>query len=283
MVPGSVAQALQRLDLSMVSVRIGNNMESHGIMDIWRISIPKAKLNELPEHEQIFFVQASNLLNDLNTLQKCLLYSNYDTDSEIEKRSQTGQALFFARLTAAKCWEGWQMLQKSYFGTRLSQEYQRQLSAEGLAELENLKRYFSRENLIDQVRNRFEFHMPEQQALKEFLGEVPDDEVFEVYIAESQGNCRYQLADVVVTFALMKTIPTDRKEAMLRLLKEPVDVTGHFLGLLGGWMKVFLGKQHLEARRENLPDPPLLQEVKCYRRSSCRFLSEGVPRLGPDD
>jgi hypothetical protein len=231
-------------------------------MDIYRISIPKAKLNELPEYEQIFFVQASNLLNDLNTLWKCLVYSSYDTDNEIEKRSQTGQALFFARLTAAKCWEGWQMLQKSYFGTPLSREYQHQLSAEGLAELENLKRYFSRKNLIDHVRNRFEFHAPERQALKAFLGEIPDDEVFDVYIEESQGNCRYQMADVVVTCALMETIATDPKEAMPRLLREPVEVTGHFLGFLGGWMQVFLGKQHLEARQESIPDPPMLQEVK---------------------
>jgi hypothetical protein len=231
-------------------------------MDIYRVTISKAELGQLPEPGQMFFICAGNLLNDLNTLQKCVLYSNFTSQSEVERRVQLGTSLFFSRLTASKCWEGWLMLQKAYFGTRLSKDYQNLISMDGQKALQQLKLYFSGENLIKEVRNRFEFHSPDQEALRTCLAEVSDDEIFEIYIAESQGNCRFQLSDVLITSAAMKLISVDRGEAMFRLLKEPVDVAGNFIRFLMAWIHVFLAKHLDEKELVTIANPPSLEEVR---------------------
>ncbi|GAI85010.1 unnamed protein product [marine sediment metagenome] len=102
-------------------------------MKLLKINIPKSKLETIPEIEQVFFIQLTHFLNELNTLQKCVIVSNNKLTSltSIEKRSQISQAHFFIRTLAGKLYEGWKMIRKDFLETQLSREYENLLSQKG--------------------------------------------------------------------------------------------------------------------------------------------------------
>ena len=80
-------------------------------------------VESLPDSELIFFIQACRILNDLNILHKTTTMSNKVVDSEIERKAQNSQTLSFFILLAGKLYEGWELVQASFFRSKLSKSY----------------------------------------------------------------------------------------------------------------------------------------------------------------
>lgn len=228
-----------------------------------KILISKEKLKSIPEREQIFFIEIGNLLNELNTLQKVIFMSAKQTDDTLERRGRNLQALFFVRILAGKLSEAWELLKRDFFGAKLSQEYETRLDPDATKNLDKLKKYFSRQNLIHQIRNEFAFHYSSPEQMKKQLEGVPKEETFELFVAPEHGNCFYSMSDVILNFALLNAVdPTDPWRAMDKVLGEIFDVTRQFLDFLAEFLVIIVDRYiGLDSEKVEVRNPPALDHL----------------------
>jgi hypothetical protein len=123
------------------------------------IDTRKSELAKVPEAERTFLLLLGHLANELAVLSKLFLFcSEFESDDKWKRRAAPAQALVVGKLLVGKLSEGWELLQQSFFGSKLSQLFEPRLSPEAKEAIHHLKRYFGKENLIRNVRNRYSFH-----------------------------------------------------------------------------------------------------------------------------
>lgn len=234
-------------------------------MKLLKVAIPKSKLNLMPQNERMFFILFGALLNDLSMFQKLMLFSaNSRTTNRVVRGAQNMQALSLARFQIGILSEGWQLLQKNYFGTQVSKEYEPLLSESAKKSLENLKRYFStNENWMCSVRNRFCFHYPSSKEIAELIDETPTSEIFEIFMSEFYGNCLFSMSNTILNFGILKcTGGSDLENAMDKLLRDGNKVSSWFGDFLGECLLI-ISKKHLglEHSEVGIPEPYDIHEV----------------------
>lgn len=233
-------------------------------MKLIKIEIPKSELLSISENERIFFVQLANLLNDLNIFRKLVYFSSKETKNDIIRKAQNSQALALIRIQAGKLGEGWELLQREFFTSKVSIEYEPLLDSKAQEALKKIKDYFGKENLIKLIRNEFAFHYSSGK-IKQLINDAPEGEVFEAFLSENHGNCLYFISHVIVNFAILKSIGgNDFWDAMDKLLKEVNEVTLWFFDFLGECIAIILQKyKHLGivTKEIEIPEPPKMDSV----------------------
>jgi len=234
-------------------------------MKLLRFNIPKSKLDAIPEDEQVFFIQLTHLLNELNILQKCVIISSTGMTSlnAVKRRGQVSQAQFFIRMLAGKLNEGWEMLKKDFFDTQLSRRYEKVLSRAGKDSLSQFKRYFTRKNNINLIRKKFAFHY-DTEKIKEGIGKIPQSEALEMFISEHRGNCLYSLSDVIANWAILHSIdPSNPQRAMEILIDEvAIKVSRWFQEFGGNCISIIVEKLGLDYTEIEVSETPLIDDVR---------------------
>jgi len=233
------------------------------------IDTKKSELTRVPEAERTFFLLIGHLANELNVLNKLLFFcSQFETSEGWERRASTAQALVVGKILAGKLSEGWELLQRSFFSSKLSQLFEPLLAPEAKEALGHLKRYFGKENLIRNVRNRFSFHYSVEDVRGVF-DQMPDTDEWQMCLADSNGNSLYYSSELVVNYALLDAIaPGTPQQAMEKLLEETTKVTGWFIALINGCMVVFAERHlldsdgKLEMRPVAIADVPSKDDVR---------------------
>ena len=232
------------------------------------LNIPTASWDTLEENEQTFFIQITHLLNEINILRKLTLISSgnaLNSSDEVERRGHYCQTQFFLRMLAGKLNEGWEMLQRDFWGTKLSIDYEKKLSQPGQSSLKKLKQYFSANNNIKLIRNQFAFHY-DSEEIKEIIKEIPPSEVPHLIFAEHRINCLYSLSDIIVNWAILRSInPTDPKRALETLIDEIViGVSSYFQEFGFACIEIIVNKLGLmnKSKEIEIPDPPSIDDVK---------------------
>lgn len=149
-----------------------------------------------------------------------------------------------ARILIGKLWEGWQLLQKYFFGAKLSKDYDSLLSEKEKNYLSNLKKYFAKDNLIKNMRNDFSFHYS-AEAMKKIFWEISenDPDNCQIYIGDNIGNSLFFVSEYVINNALLESIlPGNQQEAMDKLFKESTEVARLFTEVISGCMNVIAEK-----------------------------------------
>jgi hypothetical protein len=228
-------------------------------MKLFKVTISKSKLNQMPQNERIFFVLFGALLNDLSMFQKLMIFSaNPRPKNQVLRTAQNIQTLNLARFQIGILSEGYQLLQKNYFGTKVSKEYEPLLSKPAKQSLENLKRYFStNENWMCSVRNRFCFHYPSSEEIEKLVDDAPDSEILEIFMSEYFGNCLFSMSNIIVNFGILKcTGGSDIQSSMNKFLRDAKKVSRWFGDFLGECLLVIankhLGFEHTEVE---MPEP----------------------------
>lgn len=238
-------------------------------MKIYDIPISKKQLDSFPAKERLFFIQIGHLANELLTLNRLLLFiSNSHCTTEIEIRAKNSQALLLIRLCSGKLFEGWQMLQSNYFGSQLSKKYYNLLSADGQNSLDKIKQYFSKKNLIKDIRDNFAFHYSSEE-LEIQLPKIEGTDSLNIYLGKALGNSFYYFADVLVGIAMLgKVQGVNPQKSMNTLFADPVNVIKWFLDFIGSCMIVLM-EQHLginldalDTKTIEIQNPTNLEDVQ---------------------
>jgi hypothetical protein len=212
-------------------------------MKVYEIPISNQQLNLIPADERLFFIQIGHLANELSTLNKLLVFvSNTTGTTELERRARNSQALLLVRLCSGKLFEGWQMLQRDYFGSKLSKEYEGLLDESGKKSLAEIKRYFSKSNLIKDIRENFAFHYPSDD-LRSQLQHTKNAGTLYIYLGKTHGNSFYSFAEVLVGSAMLSKVEgADPQQAMDAVFADPTNAIKWFLAFIGSCMIILVEK-----------------------------------------
>jgi hypothetical protein len=206
-------------------------------MIIYRLTVSKKQLNLFPEKERIFFIQMGHLANELTTLTKILICANAETEIQIMKRAYTTQTSIIARICIGKVYEGWRLFQDYFFSSQLAKKYEAKLSQSGQENLQKLKKYFGKKNLICEIRNKFSFHNPSSQDIKNQLELIPDEADLDLYIGTQHANSNYYLSEEIISRAMLNYVEsTSLQQAMDTMYKEFIEVSGWFVEFCGHCM-----------------------------------------------
>jgi hypothetical protein len=130
------------------------------------------------------------------------------------------------------------------FASSLSKKYEAKLPMAGYQALQNLKRYFGRKNLISEIRNRFSFHNPSFEDIKNLLDSIPEEAELHMYLGAEQANSNYYLSEEVISRAMLKYVDSNNlKQAIEKMYKELIEVSGWFIKFSGHFL-VALAEEH---------------------------------------
>lgn len=197
-------------------------------MIIHKISIPKKKLEDMPERERALFFGLGHLANEINILQKHFLWCIPKTDKEEEQWAALTQSLVLSKVLAGKLYEGWSLIEKSFFNSKLSKEYESRLSEDGATALNSLRQYFNQKkegNLISKVRNKFAFHYDIHEISKRFKTLSETNEL-SILLGQECGNSLYYASEIIMIHSLIEEIGTDDpQEAIDQLFDDITNVS----------------------------------------------------------
>jgi len=104
-------------------------------------------------------------------------------------------------LLAGKLWEGWELIRKTYFSTKLSLSIESKLPDDTLEALGKLKKYFGKKNIIGSLRNEFAFHY-DAQRVRAQLSLAEETDTWKIYVAETE-DVFFQLSENIVSSPML--------------------------------------------------------------------------------
>jgi hypothetical protein len=245
-------------------------------MRLLKVDFNRLELDKLQIDEQVFFVQLAHLINELTILQKFVIFSVNIVKSStgVRRTAQVIQTLFLIRTMAGKLNEGWQMMARSYFGSKLSQAYDNKLPDAAKNSLEELKKYFSKSNIINEIRNKYAFHY-DNEKIKEVIRYIPNDYMQTMFISEHSGNCLFAFADTIINNSLLNAVNSaDPHQAIDRLFEEiAVKVCRWFQDFGHGWVEAVCRELEFKSTTDiELQDVPSIGDIGLPY-----FVAEGKP------
>ena len=213
------------------------------------VNTTKSALAKVPENERILFLLLGHLANELSVLKKLFFFCAHSgVEDKWQRRANIVQALVVARVLIGKLCEGWELLNWYFFRNGLSKTYEPLLEVEGRETLSNLKRYFSKKNLIRNVRNSLSFHYSGEIIAKAFET-APENEPDEWQMCQTDnvGNCLFFSSEAVVNHALLDIIlPGQPQEAMDRLFSESTEVASWFIDVISCLLEIIVQRHLLD-------------------------------------
>jgi hypothetical protein len=171
---------------------------------------------------------------------------------------------------AAKLNEGWEMLQRQYFGSGLSRNYAPNLAQEAQEALKKLGRYFGAENVIRACRDQYAFHY-DGNALRDHYRTLPAREDTDFFLCNFAGCNLFNVAESAAAHALLENIGEGNRERGIQtLVVEILTVSALFQDFTAGFASVFLDRIGAPAA-ERLE----IGELPAYENMTLPFLCEG--------
>lgn len=211
-------------------------------MKIFVAKLSKDKLNSASSVERSFFLVMAHLVNEINALNKLILWSHtYPTQNNAEENGKVSLTFILLRLLAGKLNEGNEQLHKNFYGSKISKDYVPALSAVGQEALSQIKRYFNGTNSITHIRNNYAFHYSPEE-LDSVLPTVPEE--LEIYLSDGGGaNTLYYFAEVLANRAILNTInEEDGFSAYKKLVEELPLVAKWFLDFAESLLVAFISR-----------------------------------------
>jgi hypothetical protein len=217
----------------------------------YEINTPKSDLARVPEPERILFLLLGHLANELSVLKKLFFFcAHSEAQDKWQRRANNAQALVMARTLIGKLYEGWRLLDGCFFKSGLSRIYEPLLEADEREALSRLKKYFSKGNLIKDVRKKFSFHYSSDVIANAFET-TPENEAdpWQTCQTDSDGNTLYYSSELVINHATMEMIVPGRpEEATDRLFKESTEVARWFIDVIAGCMTIIVTRHFSDSK-----------------------------------
>ncbi len=235
-------------------------------MKVKKISISRKNINKQDKDDRFFFYMSSWFLSEIRTLKSLYFLSmNVNNAGPLEIYGRNYRTFSIACLLGAKLWEGWQMLQKCYFSTKIHIEYESLYSKEAKEALENLKKYFDKgnETVIGKIRNST-FHYPssteERQQLEKRFDTDEEGDGTDYYIGDSYEKSIFSIDQFIVT-VLNKTDTENINDAKRVLHYEIQKIIANFYKFFGEYIFLFQKKCGFTQKDEQLENVAIRKDI----------------------
>jgi hypothetical protein len=211
-------------------------------MKIRRLSLTINELAQLQDNERTFLLIAGHMQNEFVALHKIFAWciSPEFSATAIESAVNGSQAFMVSKILAGKLFEGWQLMSKAYFSSKLSLTLAPLLHESTQHSLDGLKSYFSSSNVLYTVRNSFSFHYSAEDIARRW-NEAAREPNFDFFIGNDYGNTFHLASEIAANMAVLNAIEFNDKAVALKIFLEEVQKVAHlFNDFLSGVMLVIL-------------------------------------------
>jgi hypothetical protein len=236
-------------------------------MELSPVTFSKGLLDAASEDERMFHVMAGQLANDLNILTKLMAMAMaMDPVGKhvVLIRANSTLVVLMIRLIAGRLNEGWELIRRSFLP--LHKKYESDLTPEAMRCLEELKKYFRKENLINKMRKKIAFHA-DGNTVREGYRAFSHDDTFVDYHSPFHGNCLYYSAEKIGGSAMLQLAGSrdDPQKAVNQIVDEINLISKLFGDFILDFMKVFMVRYVAHAIAEidqiTIADGPPLDTV----------------------
>lgn len=231
---------------------------------------PKSMFAKIPEKERVFLLHLLHAANEINILLKTFLYMSRGNEDGLLAYANMIQMMTLGRLLTGKLSDACTLIHKGYIKTRLNKLYEWDLGPEATECLSRMMTYFGdRSNVITTIRNGFSSHYDSDRLSKHF-NTAPENERWEMVLANQNGNNLFIAPEVVLLHAMMREINVgDHNEAFDRLMSDTTQVSAWFQTFALGFLKVALerhlgGYEHWDEHRKvfDLVNAPSFNDLR---------------------
>lgn len=154
------------------------------------------------------------------------------------------------------------MIRNDFLSKDLRQEYFDLLPGDSRDALNYLETYFSEQNILRKIRNKFAFHYDSEVIKKEL--EANKDENFELILSEFAGNSLFYFANTIVGSAILSATGQGQQEAMDTIVGEILCISKKFQIFLNHALVAALEKYKIDKNHTvfKLSDVPILNDIQ---------------------
>lgn len=120
------------------------------------------------------------------------------------------------------------------------------LDKDGTVARDELRKHFGRSNLLHNIRNKFSYHFPRADEIKQGFEAVPDDDELprEWYLSEANSNSSYFSSEMAVSFGVISQVQGEPNlvSAFRKLSREVIQVANTLQYFLMPFMRAILLK-----------------------------------------
>jgi hypothetical protein len=249
------------------------------------------EFQKLPEPEQLFFIRAALISDDLRHLHHLMLYARValkHQKNDIERMLGLHQLVFALRIYYGTLNEAWEAVRCGWFGTKLSQKMDAVLSDEGKNALDALKRYFDPGDTLTQtIRHEFAFHFKDE-PIKEVLKHKLPAKYDGFVTGDDLANIFYMFAENALFHAiLLRAGMTDVKDPeqirkfVRKFFREALHVSDHFTAFFNAAMVKIVESMNRKIEKfsvSKVTDFSKLSPILFVDTESIRELGDDQPR-----
>lgn len=227
-------------------------------------------LRHLPEDDVVYLFMVTQLHNDVAAL-LALVSSNFPSPEQPLPLQVRGSVVSFMsiRLLAGRLEEGWKTIKDRF--QMVFTKYAGAMDVGVVASHKELRSYFSKKNLIREIRDNASFHFDREQVRAAYQS-MDDSADLTDFISRSLGNTTYFSAEGILTAAVLQLIPNredfeDNADAINHVIGEVARIAHLFLDTTTAFTEEFYKanlSDKLEAMRDDfttVEDQPKLDDM----------------------
>jgi len=232
------------------------------------VKVERDGFDKIPENEKLLFVKTSLFADEINILLKLITFSNKEVvGDQALLKAQNNQTIFLLKLLAGKLREGWDILEKDLWSSKLARDLESDLKEKGRNNLAKLKEYFkdcSDNNPISLIRKKYAFHY-DSEYIKEQLRAISIDEPLDLYLAEHPYDTFYSISHMIINHSILEKVSKgDPWKALNIIFNDIIKVALWFIGLTFEILTIIRKKYSnvfLEAKLVRLDDVPDVNDI----------------------
>ncbi len=214
-------------------------------MKIVGICFSGKEFKELPKEIATAFVQFGHFSNELTFFFRLLnICIRTPATQEVERAASSFHLLMVTRLLAGKLAEGWKMVQRTFYGSKVSREFESLFSESETESLSMLKDYFGKGNILKNIRNEFSFHYGSDEIQNQ-IQDVEDEYRFHVYQSLGRASSFNGYAEDLVANSLLRVIPGPDSAARLKILIQDVVLVSENFQVFSGAVLENIARKYL--------------------------------------
>lgn len=163
-------------------------MPEDNLINMQKVVIPNSEVKKMPDDFKRQYVMFTNMLRDLNLLQKFILFIKVDNQNEVSNSAFTTLSFFVLKTLTSKINEMWNFIKDKTIGILKNKDT---FPKEVTDELTKVEDFFSDpkvEDLFSFVRNKFGFHYDTYQDIVPLISSIMNNfESIDMWLSEDDS------------------------------------------------------------------------------------------------
>ena len=201
-------------------------------MKLTQLILTPEGVAKLTPEERTFLALSGQFSNDLTILHKLLMASFKRPSDELELKANSILVGVLLKTLASKLCQGWEIVEKVFDGAQVGKADWLRANDPLQESLRQLRHYFTRPNVIADIRNQFGYHY-DTEPLSSHLETVLPEGGFEMLYGDKVINFFYISSEIATWSAILGTTDDEAFATKMDAIKDEVATkSGEFFEFL---------------------------------------------------